>query len=130
MAVPVTLALTAFCGALLVGLAAWVSTLRMRHKVAFGDGGNPALMRAVRAHANTTEHAPIFILMVLAWELARGPGPFLAGVAVAFALARAGFAVALLGRGLHLLRMGTALLTYLAQAVLAAALAAVALGLA
>lgn len=122
MPIPLTMVLTAFTGLLLVALASKVSSLRFRNKIPWGDGGNPALMRAIRAHANTTEHAPIFILMVLAYELARGATPFLVTLAVAFALARLGFAVALLGRGLHRLRMLTAAVTYLAQAVLAAAL--------
>lgn len=127
-AIPVTMVLAAACGLLLVGLAMRISMLRMRHKVAFGDGGNTALLRAIRVHANTAEHAPIFILLALAYELARGPTGFLVAVAAAFLLARIGFAAALLGRGLHRLRMATALATYLAQAVLAAALLAAALG--
>lgn len=120
--IPVTVTLTAFCGLLLVGLSMRISMLRMRHKVAFGDGGNTELLRAIRVHANTAEHAPIFLLMVLAWELARGGSGFLTTVAVAFVLARVGFTAALLGRGLHRLRMATALLTYLTQAALAGAL--------
>ena len=127
MAIPVTMVLTAFTGLLLVVLASRVSSLRFGNKIPWGDGGNPALMRAIRAHANTTEHAPIFILMALAYELARGSTPFLVALAIAFALARLGFAVALLGRGLHRLRMLTAAVTYLAQAVLAVALLVAAL---
>lgn len=127
MAITVTLALAAFCGLLLVGLALRVSALRMRHKVPFGDGGNTALMRAIRVHANTAEHAPIFLVMALAYELARGATVFLVVVAGLFVLARAGFAVAILGRSLHRLRMATALLTYATQAVLAAALLVAAL---
>jgi len=124
MAIPLTMALTAFCGLLLVALATRISMLRMRHKVAFGDGGNAELMRAIRVHANTAEHAPIFVLMALAYELARGTTPLLVAVVAAFVLARVGFAVAIVGRGLHRLRMATALATYLAQAALAVALLA------
>jgi uncharacterized membrane protein YecN with MAPEG domain len=122
MAIPLTMALTAFCGLLLVALASRISMLRMRHKVPFGDGGHTDLMRAIRVHANTTEHVPIFVLMALAYELARGATAFLAALVAAFALARLGFAIAILGRGLHPLRMVTAAVTYLAQAVLAVAL--------
>ena len=122
MAIPVSVALAAFCGLLLVGLASRVSMLRMRHKIAFGDGGNPALMRAIRTHGNTAEHAPLFLLLALAWELARGTTPFLIGAAALFVLARIVFTTGVLGRGLHLWRMAGALLTYLAQALLAAAL--------
>jgi len=129
MSIPVTMTLAAICGLLLVGLAMRVSMLRMRHKVAFGDGGNAELMRAIRVHANTAEHAPIFILLALVHELARGTTGFLIALAVLFAVARLGFAVAILGRGLHKLRMATALLTYLTQAVLAGALLVSALAL-
>jgi uncharacterized protein len=122
MALPVTMMLTAICGLLLVVLAMRISGLRMRHKVAFGDGGNAALMRAIRVHANTAEHAPIFILLALAYELARGPTTFLVAIVTVFVVARIGFAIAILGRGLHQVRMVTAMLTYLTQAVLAGAL--------
>ena len=126
MAIPVTAALAAFCGLLLVGLATRVSMLRMRHKIAFGDGGNPALMRAIRTHGNTTEHAPLFLLLALAWELTRGSTPLLLAAAGTFVLARVLFTVGVLGRGLHLLRMAGAGLTYLAQVALAAGLLLVA----
>jgi uncharacterized protein len=124
MNIPVTLALAGFCGLLLVALASRVSNLRFRNKIPWGDGGNTALMRAIRVHANTAEHAPVFIVMVLAYELARGTTGFLVTIAGTFALTRAAFAVAILGRGLHSLRMLTAALTYLCQAVLAVALLA------
>lgn len=122
MAIPVSVTLAAFCGLLLVGLAVRVSMLRFRNKIAFGDGGNPALMRSIRVHANTAEHAPIFILLALIQELVNGPTVFLVGSAAVFVLARVIFTAGLLGRGLHKLRMLGALLTYLAQAALAAAL--------
>lgn len=122
MAIPVTAALTGFCGALLVGLAARVSMLRVRHKVTFGDGGNPELMRAVRVHANTAEHAPIFILLSLVYEFTRGSTTFLTVIVTAFVLARVAFTAGVLGRGLHPLRMAGATATYVTQAALAVAL--------
>ena len=127
MAIPVTAALAAFCGLLLVALASRVSLLRFRLKIPFGDGGNPALMRAIRTHGNTTEHAPIFLLLALAWELSRGGDGFLVGVAVLFVASRLLFTAGVLGRGLHLLRMVGAGGTYAAQLLLAAGLALVAL---
>jgi uncharacterized membrane protein YecN with MAPEG domain len=130
MAIPVTAALAAFCGLLLVGLAGRVSLLRVRHKVSFGDGGNPALMRAMRTHGNTAEHAPLFLLLALAWELARGSTPLLVAAAALFVLARLLYTAGVLGRGLHLLRMAGAMLTYVAQALLAGGLALVALRMA
>lgn len=122
MAMPVTVTLTAFCGLLLVGLSMRISMLRMRHKVPFGDGGNTELMRSIRVHANTAEHAPIFILLTLAYEWNRGASDFLIATVALFVLARLGFTAALLGRGLHKVRIAGALFTYLTQAALAAAL--------
>jgi len=127
MAIPVTAALAAFCGLLLVGLGSRVSLLRLRHKIAFGDGGNPALLRAIRTHGNTAEHVPIFLLLALALELTGGTTGYLVGVAALFVVARVLFTVGVLGRGLHLLRMAGALFTYLAQLLLALALGAAAL---
>ena len=127
MAIPVTAALAAFCGLLLVGLASRVSFLRFSLKIPFGDGGNPALMRAIRTHGNTTEHAPIFLLLALAWEVARGSTAFLVGIAALFVVSRLLFTVGVLGRGLHVLRMAGAGGTYVAQFVLAVALGLAAL---
>lgn len=45
-------------------LAMNVSMLRMRHKVSLGDGGNKALTRAIRAHANALEHSLPFIFLL------------------------------------------------------------------
>ena len=128
MAIPVTAALTGFCGVLLVGLATRISMLRMRHKVPFGDGGNTELMRSIRVHANTAEHAPIFILLSLVYEYTRGSTTFLTAIVSAFVLARIAFTVGILGRGLHQARMAGATVTYVAQAVLAVALLFHALG--
>ena len=127
MAIPVTAALAAFCGLLLVGLASRVSFLRLTHKIAFGDGGNPALMRAIRTHGNTAEHAPVFLLLALVTELTAGTTGVLTGAAVLFVASRLLFTVGVLGRGLHLLRMAGAMGTYLSQLVLAVALGLAAL---
>lgn len=127
MTIPVTAALAAFVGLLMVGLASRVSALRFGLKIPFGDGGNPALMRAIRTHGNTAEHAPIFLLLALAWELARGATPFLLAMAVLFVASRLLFTIGVLGRGLHLLRVAGAGGTYLAQLLLAVGLALAAL---
>jgi uncharacterized membrane protein YecN with MAPEG domain len=128
MAIPVTAALTGFCGALLVGLATRISLLRVRYKVSFGDGGNADLLRAIRVHANTAEHAPIFILLSLAYELTRGSTTFLTTIVVAFVLSRAAYTVGVLARGQHQFRMAGASATYVTQAALAVALLFHALG--
>jgi uncharacterized membrane protein YecN with MAPEG domain len=74
-------AITAFYAGLiallLLVLAARVSTFRRRLKVSLGDGGDPIMQRAVRAHANAFEWAlPVLLLMLLA-ELDRAGPVFL-----------------------------------------------------
>ncbi len=39
-------------------LSLGVVSARRKHKVLLGDGGNPAVLRAMRAHANATEYIP------------------------------------------------------------------------
>lgn len=43
---------------LLLYLGARVPMMRRKHKVPLGDGGNPELLRAVRAHGNAAEYIP------------------------------------------------------------------------
>ena len=43
---------------LLVILALRVVGARQKHKVSIGDGGNPAVLQAIRAHANAAEYIP------------------------------------------------------------------------
>lgn len=114
-------------GLLLVGLAARVSQLRFQHKISYGDGGNPALLRAIRVHGNTAEHAPLFILLVLVFELGRGNQTFAAIVASAFVVSRLMFAVGVLARGLNILRVAGAALTYALQLLMAIAVLGLAL---
>jgi uncharacterized protein len=54
---------------LVVALAARVARLRMRLRVGIGDGGHPELGRAIRAHGNLIENAPLLLLLLLIAEL-------------------------------------------------------------
>ena len=56
-------------GLLLVVLAFNISRYRVGLKISFGDGDNPALRRAIRAHANLTENAPLALILLLAVEV-------------------------------------------------------------
>jgi uncharacterized membrane protein YecN with MAPEG domain len=58
-------------GILLIVLAAAVSKLRRRFGIGLGDGGNPALARAIRVHGNAVEWALPAILLLLIAELTR-----------------------------------------------------------
>ena len=55
-------------GLLLVFLAFNISRYRVGLKISFGDDGHPGLKRAIRAHANLTENAPLALILLLAVE--------------------------------------------------------------
>lgn len=42
---------------------------RRTNHIGFGDGGNPPLLRAMRAHGNFAEYAPFALLLMLVAEL-------------------------------------------------------------
>jgi hypothetical protein len=70
MAIPVVTPLyAAFLGLLLLVLAWNVVKQRRIHKVGLGDGGIPALSRAIRVHANFVEYVPLTLVLVLLVEL-------------------------------------------------------------
>ena len=56
-------------GLLLIVLAFNISRYRVGLKIPFGDGDHPALKRAIRAHANLTENAPLALILLLAVEV-------------------------------------------------------------
>jgi uncharacterized membrane protein YecN with MAPEG domain len=109
--------------ALFLALTIRVFAQRYRTRVVLGTGGDRALERAVRVHANFAEFVPVFLVALLAAELCGAP---------AWALHAAGIGM-LAGRAMHAagmsrepdiqaLRSGGMLLT-LAALVAAAALA-------
>lgn len=44
--------------------------MRRRLRIAVGDGGNPALLRAMRVHANSAEYVPLTLLLIALVESA------------------------------------------------------------
>ena len=85
---PTTLATVAACGVIGLWLGLRISRWRVRDRVMYGDGGDPAHAAQVRAHANFAEYAPFVIALIAAIELARGPSPILWGMAAAFVIGR------------------------------------------
>jgi uncharacterized membrane protein YecN with MAPEG domain len=51
-------------GLLAVSLTVSVGRLRMQKKIYLGDGGDPEMLAAIRAHANLVEFAPICLLLI------------------------------------------------------------------
>ena len=54
-----------------VGLSIRTLGMRRRLKIAIGDAGNPAMLRAMRVHSNFAEYVPLSLLLIL---LAAGSG--------------------------------------------------------
>ena len=61
---------------LYVGLAAQVIRARYRTRTALGDGDDPGLVRAIRAHANFAEYVPLILVLLMLAEL-QGARPWL-----------------------------------------------------
>lgn len=59
-------------GVLFVKLSWATLRLRRRHKVGVGDGDKKDLQKAIRAHANFAEYAPISIMLVYFVEIHGG----------------------------------------------------------
>src|SRR5688572_25053470 len=82
-------------GLLLVVLAARVLVLRWRRRIGIGDGGDPVLLRAIRAHGNAVEWAVPAILLLLVAELTRAPALLVHVCGLAIVLGRALHAIGL-----------------------------------
>ena len=88
MILPITLTIAGAAALLHIWLASRVGRLRGQFKVSVGDGGNEALLRRMRAHANYAENMPIFVILLGLLELAGGDRRILWGLGIAFIIAR------------------------------------------
>jgi hypothetical protein len=61
---PLTALYAALIAFLFLALSRRVIVLRRAAQVAVGAGGEPQLLRAIRAHANCAEYAPIGIILI------------------------------------------------------------------
>lgn len=75
-------------GLLFFVLSAYVSYLRMKLKVSYGDGGEKPLFRAIRAHGNLTEQLPTFALLILGLSVSSAPENMLAILVSLFTFSR------------------------------------------
>jgi uncharacterized membrane protein YecN with MAPEG domain len=63
-------------------LSARVVQLRGPGGPSLGDGGNPVLLRRIRAHANLAEYTPFILLMTGFLELSKFPPAVLHGLGI------------------------------------------------
>lgn len=82
-------------GIFYIGLAGSVVAGRRRARIGLGTGGDTALERAVRVHANFSEYAPLFLLLLLIVELNGAAPGLLHGAGTIFLVARIGHALGL-----------------------------------
>lgn len=61
---PVFFVCAGLLGLLAVVLTAHVGFMRTRKKISLGDGGDPGMQAAIRAHGNFMEFAPLTLLMI------------------------------------------------------------------
>ena len=111
-------------GLLLIILAYNVSRYRVGQKIDFGDGGHPGLQRAIRAHANLTENAPLALILLIAVEAQGYSAAVIHTLGVALVLGRVMHAIGLArNAGTSVGRAGGILLTWVM--ILAASLLAI-----
>ena len=92
---PITLTAAGAAALINLWLAIRTGGARTKHKVNMGDGGNPDVIAAMRAHANFVEYTPFILILLALIELAWGSPLWLWIVS----------AVYLIGRILHALGM-------------------------
>ena len=101
------------CSVLLVSiLAVNVSRVRMKEKVANGDGGNKELRNAIRSHGNTLEFIIPFALLILTLDMGSTDKGLVAFLAFNFIFIRIAYAYSMISF-LFKLRQITAGATYL-----------------
>ena len=88
MPLPITAIYAAFLGLLVIALGSRIVWLRYTHRIGLGDGGNKQLARAIRAHGNLVEYAPMALILMAACELNGAPAVFLHAIGATLVVGR------------------------------------------
>ena len=72
MILPITLTLAGAAAVINIWLGWRVGQKRISQKVSIGDGGDPAVVCRMRAHANFVEYTPFVLILIGLIELADG----------------------------------------------------------
>lgn len=100
------------CSVLLLSILAMnVSRVRMKEKIAYGDGGSKTLRGAIRSHANGLEFLLPFALLILALDTGNTDKGLVAFLAFNFIVIRIAHAWSMISM-LFKLRQITAAVTY------------------
>jgi len=85
-------ATTAFFAGLLalvyLGLSGWVIGARVSENVLFGDGGDNAVLKRIRSHANFIEYVPLALILIGLLEAGGSSHGLVQGLLVALVVAR------------------------------------------
>lgn len=92
MILQTTLSLAAAAAVINLWLAFRTGKQRMNSKILHGDGGDPLLLRRMRAQANFVEYTPFVLVLIAAIEMTGKGGQWLAYVGSLYMLARVGHA--------------------------------------
>lgn len=93
MILPITLAISGAAALINFWLAWRVGQKRLSEKVSIGDGGNPAVIARMRAHANYVEFTPFVLILLGLIELAAGTQLWLWAVGAIYLVGRLAHAI-------------------------------------
>ncbi len=82
---------------LFIALGIRVIAARRSAGIALGDGGDPALLRRQRVHANFAEYVPFAIVLMLLAEQGGAPAPIIHGMGLMLIVGRTIHAVGVSG---------------------------------
>ena len=85
----------ALAALLVLVLAARVVLGRRARNIGIGDGGDPGLVKRIRAHANALENLPLALLLLLLLELNQTQPAWLHAFGIALIVARVAHAIGL-----------------------------------
>ncbi len=84
----ITILYAGLLGLICLALAFNVSRVRGAANIPLGDGGNPAVLRAVRMHASFCEYVPLCLILIGLIEMAHGPRWLVHGLGIVLVVAR------------------------------------------
>ena len=85
---PVTLLYAGLLSLVFLVLSARVVLMRGSGGISLGDGGNPVMLRRIRAHANFAEYVPLLLLMIGFLEASGMSAAVLHGLGATLLMAR------------------------------------------
>lgn len=96
MILPTTAALAAaFLGVMQIALMVMVGNRRRATSISLGDGGDADLLRISRRHGNFTENAPMFLILLMLFEMLGGGQTIVISFAILFTGTRISHAISM-----------------------------------